>query len=253
MVRHDHFPKTRWSLIFRVGAEQESTALDALAELLRDYQPALQDYLVRYRRMNVDEAEEVVQGFIADKVMADRLLEQATATRGRFRSFLLRSLDNYRISRHRSQTARKRQPDGGVGALDAATGHRAPTPDAAASFDVAWARQLVHRCIDRFRVECEAAGDVRTWALFEQRVLKPTLEGEEPVAYEAMIDAMGFRSPREASNALVTAKRRFGRVLRREISAYVRDPDELEEELHNLLSVLSLGGAAGSQRLRTNE
>jgi RNA polymerase sigma-70 factor (ECF subfamily) len=223
-------------------AEQGGTS-DALAELLLSYRPVLRDYLVTYRRMRPEDAEDLVQGFIANKMIADRLVSHANQTRGRFRSFLLKALEHYRISQVRQAMAKKRRPDGGVMGLADHAAAQASEAGASAAFDTAWARGLIQRCLDRFEAECAAPGEERYWEVFDLRVLRPAMTGERPVDYATVVERLAFASPREASNALITAKRRFGRLIRDEVSRYVRDERELDDEVRGLFRALAEGGA----------
>ena len=52
------------------------------------------------------------------------------------------------------------------------------------------------------------------WGVFEARVLGPLFQNAEPVPYEQIVARFGFKSPAQASNVLVSARRMFERVLR---------------------------------------
>ena len=83
------------------------------------------------------------------------------------------------------------------------------------------------------------------WRLFEGRVLGPTLEDAEPLPYEQLVSELGYRSPSQAWNALVTVKRMFERSLRSVIRDYVGDGDErlIEEEIDDLHLLLARGAS----------
>src|SRR4051812_38640775 len=88
------FPMTQWSLVARAG-QPPAEARAALDVLLRRYAPALRAHLLLDRRMSGDrsKAEDVLQGFVADKVLERNLIALADRERGRFRTFLLAALD----------------------------------------------------------------------------------------------------------------------------------------------------------------
>jgi len=243
MAGYPEFPQTHWSLIYRAGEGDADAAARALSELLCEYQPVLREYLIARRRLSEADAEDLVQAFVADKVIAERLVEQANEARGRFRSFLLTALENYRTSELRRSMAQKRRPEGGVAALDPSQGLAAEAVGATDLFDIAWARQLIRRCIDRFELECERGGDMAYWTLFESRVLRPAMTNEKPIGYGALVGCLGFESPRVAANALITAKRRFARLIREEVARYACDEEELDEEVQRLFEVLAKGRA----------
>ena len=72
-----------------------------MAELIQAYSPALRDYLTQVRRVNADHADDLLQSFLADKILEDDLIRRAEQGRGRFRSFLVSSLDRFVADRHR--------------------------------------------------------------------------------------------------------------------------------------------------------
>ena len=89
----------------------------------------------------------------------------------------------------------------------------------------------------------EREGRTDLWKLFEGRILRPALDGAEPVAYEQLVTELGYKSPSQAWNALVTVKRMFERSLRSVIREYVGDDDEklVEEEIKDLHVLLARG------------
>ena len=102
------FPATQWSLV--ESARQSDTKIRhrALSVLLERYLPALRAYLVAEKRIDAERAQDLLQGFIADKIIEQRLLDHAQQAKGKFRSFLLVTLNHYVVSQHRTEAAAKR-------------------------------------------------------------------------------------------------------------------------------------------------
>src|SRR4051794_14531288 len=76
-MEYHPFPKTHWSLVRRAGGNEETdrqARKAALAALLARYQPALRSYLRVVRRMPADAADDLLQDFIADKLLEQDLL-----------------------------------------------------------------------------------------------------------------------------------------------------------------------------------
>ena len=96
------FRATRWSLVERGGADPVLRR-EALGSLFTLYFPALRAHLVVKRRLSPDAADELLQGFAADRVLGKRFLGHVDRAKGRFRSFLLRCLENYRIDNWRER------------------------------------------------------------------------------------------------------------------------------------------------------
>jgi transcriptional regulator with XRE-family HTH domain len=76
--------------------------------------------------------------------------------------------------------------------------------------------------------------------VFEGRVLAEALQ-ERPLAYEALAERYGLRSPAQAANLLVTAKRMYARLMRSAVGEYERDEAEVDEEIRDLRRILAGG------------
>lgn len=230
------FPTTRWSMVERAADDGHSRGRDALSELLMAYLPALRGHVMSRWRMHHADAEDILQAFVAEKVIRQRLIARADQRRGRFRSFLLTVLDNFvreRLRASASGLGRALQRPMPLEAV--ASDHAGAT--GANTFEVEWARAALGRAIASMRDACRQRPEV--WAVFEARTLGPALQGRDPEPYPALVDRLGLASAMRAANTLVTAKRMFERHLRDELGAYARDEDEAEQELRDLIEILS--------------
>lgn len=238
------FPPTHWTMIGRAGNADGPAAREALARLLEIYVPALRVHLVSFKRLDPTAADDLVQSFVAAKILESSLIAGADRSRGKFRTLLLTSLDRFVISERRKQSAAKR----GGNKLPAIDATEIDIPDSGSTppcraFDVAWARELLAEVLRRMRRECEESGRADLWTVFEGRLLQPLLNDAAPVEYDELVHRFGYASPTQAANALVTAKRTFQRVLRAAVAEYARSPEEIDEEIQDLWSVLAQSGA----------
>ena len=80
--KRSRFPQTHWSLVGRAAASDDLLRQQALTDLLMAYLPGLRAFLVEIRRVPADLAEDLLQGFVADKVLAAGLLRHANQGRG---------------------------------------------------------------------------------------------------------------------------------------------------------------------------
>ena len=87
------FLTTQWSIVLRAGRADDSDAHDALAFLCQRYWYPLYVF-VRKKGFGREHAEDVTQGFFA-RLIEKQVLGEAAPSRGRFRSFLLASLQNF--------------------------------------------------------------------------------------------------------------------------------------------------------------
>src|SRR5262245_39089031 len=230
----DSFPSTQWSLVDRAGAGDGVERQRALGDLLKRYLPALRAHLVVKKRIDRERAEDLLQGFVTNKVLEQGLIGRADPDKGRFRALLVTSLNHYVIDVFRHQ--RGTPPAFSLGDSDHAQAGDSGSPSDV--FDVAWARELLGEVLLRMRVECEKSRRYDIWGIFETRILGPTLDNATTLPYEQLVRRFGFRSPTQAANALVTAKRMFTRILRGVVGEYAGEAavDGEIRDLHQILA-----------------
>ena len=100
----DRFSTTRWSMVLACAdsAAGEETARKALAELCKTYWRPIFAFICR-RRYSVPDAQDLTQDFLL-MVLEGDLLKRADPSRGKFRSLLLKALQNFLTD----ETIRKR-------------------------------------------------------------------------------------------------------------------------------------------------
>src|SRR4051812_10649995 len=232
------FPVTQWSLVRQAAHSDPETKRRALTNLLEQYVPAMKCYLTMGKRLEPDKADDLMQSFLTSKVIDQDLIERADKDRGKFRTFILTALDRFIVNQHRFDRAQKRSPSN----MAAIEDQPEPADEEVApdeTFDVAWAKQVINRTVERMKQECRGSGRLDLWQVFEARVLAPTLGQSEAVPYEELIAKAGFTSPVQAANALVTAKRMFARIIRQVISEYEGSDAEIDGELNDLHEILA--------------
>lgn len=234
------FPTTHWSLVVQAGRSESDARRDALEKLLRCYLPALRAHLIRGRRLAPDAADDMIQDFVTSRIIERDLLAGADRDRGKFRTYLLATLDRFLVDRLRRERAAKRSPDDprrvqGIGAEEVADSARSDV------FDDAWAREVIQWSIKWMRDECASSGRDDVWLLFEERILNPLLNGTEPTDYELLVGRCKLTSASQASNVLITAKRMFARTLRAVVAQYALGDEAVESEIRDLYMILARG------------
>jgi hypothetical protein len=228
------FPPTQWTLVARA---QEGGSLD---ELLCAYCPVLRQYLIRVLRLRPEQAEDLVQDFVARRILEERLLDRADRARGRFRSFLLKCFTNFVRSEQRKERAAKRGPPASqMVNLDEHAGEIADPRQGRKDFDALWARQILGTALERMQRECADKGRKDVWGIFQRRILDPVFSEEPPRAYEDLVSDFGLKSPAQASNLLITAKRSFQRALEDTVRKTVSDETEVAGEIAALKRALA--------------
>ena len=231
-------------MIERVGRGGDQAARQALGSLLARYLPALRAYLIGKRGIQPHCAEDLLQEFIATKVLEKNLIGRADRALGsKFRTFLLTALDRFVLNKLRDARAAVRFPrTGRVVGLDAAYGVPSRGVSPPEAFEIAWAREVLEEVSRRMKAECMAKGRADIWVVFECRTLRPILDRTEPLDYEEVVKRFGYRSPLQAWNVLMTAKRMYRRLLLEVVAEYA-GPEHVEAEVAELREILSRGGA----------
>jgi RNA polymerase sigma-70 factor (ECF subfamily) len=240
------FPPTQWSLVGRVSQTTSGPQRQALEQLLSRYLPALRAHLVLERRIAPEQADDLLQGFVSNKILEHRLIARSDRDRGKFRTFLLRALNNFVIDEFRRGKLERKLllPSGQAGESDGedpqlnVVDQSSEDDVSSDAFDREWAQRVIGQAVERMRAECQLAGRSDIWGVFNARILGPAMRDEEPASYEQLIKDYKLASPAQASNVLMTAKRSFTRHLKTVVAEYAQGKD-MDEELLDLKRILS--------------
>jgi RNA polymerase sigma factor (sigma-70 family) len=231
------FATTHWSLVAALGS-RDIAGQAALETLCTRYWYPLYVWL-RSSGSTHEDAQDLVQAFLAEIIELDRI-DQADPQRGRFRSFLLASLKNFRAKQQRENRALKRGGGRANWSLDFVSAESSwanePFHENTADriFDRKWALQLIDRGITRLAESSQERG---RGELFE--LIKPFLSGyNNDASYQDVAEKVGM-----TTNAVKVAVHRWreqlGEAIRSEIRDTVLSEPEIDAELEYLFSILS--------------
>ena len=226
---------TRWSLVGRAAASDELTRQEAISELLVTYMPGLRAFLVKSRRIPADLADDILQGFIADKVLGAGFLRHANQGRGKFRNFVLKSISNYATTKLRKEHAVQKSVKGFDEKLITSIKANEETD----LFEQEWVKQLVQDALRLMEADCRNRDRTDMWRIFQLRVVEPIFKNAKPAQYEQVIRQFGLKTPRQAINLLANAKRCFTKNLRLAVGKYVKNDKDIETEISDLLRIIS--------------
>jgi RNA polymerase sigma-70 factor (ECF subfamily) len=233
------FNTTHWSLVLACGEKGDTLqAKAALAKLFQTYWYPLYAY-VRRRDYSEQDAEDLVQGFCAH-LQEKHALAKADPQRGRFRTFLLCSLQNFLANEKARAHAQKR----GYGrkmvflnSEDARERYRLEPADKLTPeviFEMRWAHAVLEETLARLRADFVVKGRER---LFDELVSFLSVNGPAD-SYQQVAARLGL--PLSAIKTTVHRLRQdYGMKLREEIAKTVSTPDEIDEELRYLRRVLA--------------
>ncbi len=194
---------------------------------------------VRRRGNSPSEAEDLTQGFFA-RLLEKNYISDVTPGVGRFRSFLLTSLKHYLANEwDRAQTLKR---GGGKAILsldeqDAEGRYQFEpaeniTPERL--FEKRWALTVLERVLAALRQEFVATEKAE---LFDE--LKIFISTDGPGCSYAEIAARTGLKEGTVKVAVHRLRRRYGQLLRAEISNTLRAPEDVEDEVRYLVGVLS--------------
>jgi DNA-directed RNA polymerase specialized sigma24 family protein len=213
------FPRTDWAGL--VKAPGDEVRLD---QLIRLYWQPLKIFLLASFPTLRDQAESLLQDFAQDRMLKEGWLLRADQNRGRFRDFLKTSLRNFVLD-HLNRADVKNAPVSLDDLPQEPAQAETQSQTEAEAFDLAWARTVLAETLRRMEVDCKnpAAEQPRRsyiWEMFRLRLLDPVFEDTEPPPYDELIGRFGLKSPSEASNTLLSAKRIFKTHLNQVIQEY---------------------------------
>ena len=235
------FKTTNWVLISKASSGSEMERLDALGHLFRDYAPVLTEFLERFYRLSPNQADEHVQDFISDRILAGDLLHRASAKRGRFRTFLLTAIRSYLTDRLRTANSQKRRPPNGfvhLGEFEPDSVNLPHSEQEESIFNEVFARQLIAESIRRTHEYCRRTNQLDAWEILFARILGPFLEDQPLTDYAQLVDELNLPSIALAQQKLTTVKRIFRRQFRDVIADYTASDFEAEEEIAYLKEFL---------------
>ena len=229
------FATTRWTVVVQAGADDSPTAVAAMESLCQAYWFPIYAH-VRRRGFGWEEARDLTQDFFASLIKHDSIA-RVRSERGRFRTFLLASLDYFLADRSDHIRAAKRGSGKAMVELDALEAEQRlaiepsthETPDLA--FDRRWISVLIERALESLQSEQVDAGRRVHFDLVKRYLEHDAERGD----YETAAASLAV-----TPNAVAAMVRRLRLGVRElliaEVIHTVGTPGEAEDELRRLLS-----------------
>ena len=232
------FSTTHWSVVLTAGAFGSADSRQALERLCRTYWYPLYTYL-RRRGCDTHQAEDYTQAFFA-VLLQRRGFQQASPQRGKFRSFLLSSLNHFLADERDRAEAQKRGGGREIVSLDvedAETRYRLePAHDLTPEklFEKSWSLTILGNAMARLKAEFTEAGKQQTF-----ECLKPHLPaGRGPASYKDVAAELAMTEG-AVKVAVHRLRQRYRRLVRDEIAQTVSTPEQVDEEIRDLFASLA--------------
>ncbi len=240
------FNTTRWSVVLSCADSgiESAAARDALSELCKSYWRPIFTYVCR-RGYSTQDAEDLTQDFFTSLVNGP-LLERADPERGRFRSLLLKALQDFLGHATEKLNAHKR--GGGVKFVSwddwmaeapsqlTISAHVLNSWSPERVYDLRWAATVVEQALRRLREECQSKKRLR---LFETLSLYLATERGD-VSYRNLATTLGIAES-AVKKQLHNLRRRYRWLLCDEVAQTVEDPSDVENEIRYLCAMLAAG------------
>ena len=231
------FHTTHWSVVLAARADDPARARDALEQLCTVYWYPLYAFLRRRGNQPAD-AEDLVQGFI-EHLLECGFFQTADPDKGRFRSYLLTSLNHFLADGEVRAGRLKRGAGKPILSLDAlvAESRYALEPEDPGTpeqlFERRWALTLLNTVMQRLETEAVESGRAN---LFHH--IKGVLLGDRGgVPYAELASQLGM-SETALTVTVHRLRQRYRELVRQEIAHTVSRPVEIDEEMRHLFQVL---------------
>ena len=233
------FRPTRWSVVLLSAQSKAPGSRAALAALCRLYWYPLYAF-IRRRGYNPEDAQDLTQGFFLH-LLDHKALAQVDPLKGKFRSFLLASIQNYLSKQVDRARCLKRGGKTEFVRLDAQNAEDRyqlePTDYLTAEkiFDARWALTLLDEAMRLLSAEYAGQGKMATLEVlkpFLRPINSEALPSHEQVAGQLGVEANAVRT------IIHRLRKRYTMLLRAEVARTLSDPGEIDEELHALCDAL---------------
>jgi RNA polymerase sigma factor (sigma-70 family) len=231
------FSTTHWSVVLAAGAPGSGDSREAMERLCRTYWFPLYTYL-RRRGYDTYGAEDCTQAFFA-ALLQRHALHRADPQQGRFRSFLLSSLNHFLADERDRAGAQKRgggRPIVSLDVGDAETRYQIePAHDLTPEklFEKSWALTVLGNAMAKLKAEFAGSKE----QLFE--TLKPYLPaGKGPTSYKDVAARLGMTEA-TVKVTVYRLRQRYRQLVREEIAQTVSTPEQVDEEIRDLFASLA--------------
>jgi len=232
------FATTHWSVVLEAGREESAQAGEALEQLCRTYWYPLYAY-VRRKGHDPNDAQDLTQEFFA-RLLRGNFLNTVEQRKGKFRSFLVASLEHFLVKEWVRANRQKRGGGQAILSLDeeGAENRYALEPagnlSAQKLYERRWAMTLLDRAMKRLGEECHQHGKRE---LFE--CVKNLLSGDAQEEGYRELAAGVTMSEGALRVAVHRLRQRYGILLREEIAQTVATQAEVDEEVRCLFAAFN--------------
>jgi DNA-directed RNA polymerase specialized sigma24 family protein len=232
------FATTHWSTVLAAGDSASPHSREALEKFCRTYWYPLYA-LVRRKGYSPEDAQDLTQAFF-ERFIEKHYLKNVVVERGRFRRFLLTSLNHFLANEWDRSQALKRGGGLGIFTADPAVLEKRYASEVGSQgpperhFDRLWAEAVMDHALTLLEDEFKAPGKADQFDALADFASRSPDEGE----YAKVGERLGLNSHAVAM-AVARLRDRYRALVRAEIADTVDGATDLEAELRYLVELVS--------------
>jgi RNA polymerase sigma factor (sigma-70 family) len=235
----NRFQTTRWSVVLVSAQSQAPGCKEAFADLCQLYWYPMYAF-IRHRGYSAHDAEDLVQGFFLH-LIERKTLSRVDRSKGKFRSFLLASLQYYLAKEEERKSSLKRGGKAEFVHLDAEIAEERyrmePVEDISPEkiFDARWAMVLLGEAMNRLGQRYAVQGKAATFQTLKA-FLDP-INSKNPPSYEEAAAELQV-SVGAIKTLIHRLRKQYTDFVREEVSRTVSESADLDAEIHQLCQAL---------------
>jgi RNA polymerase sigma factor (sigma-70 family) len=232
------FATTHWSVVLAAGSPESTRYKEALETLCRTYWFPLYAFLRRHG-CDAHQAEDYIQAFFT-RMLEKHFLNAVDVKSGKFRSFLLVSLKNFVANEIDRVQAQKRGGHHRVLSIDFGNAERQyisePSHEMSPEklFEKSWAITVLEHAMNQLQAEFASSNKL---SLFDHLRVYLTAQADG-IPYRDMAVQLEMTEG-AVKMAVHRLRARYRDLLRENVAQTVATPGQIDEEIHELLAVLS--------------
>lgn len=243
VLKGQRFPPTHWTEIAAARRDGSTAAAEALNRLCGTYWYPIYAYIRRKGHSDAD-AKDIAQGFF-HHLLEKNLLGSADRTKGKFRSFLLGSLNYFLANLYTFERAQKRGGGFVFISLDDKEGEERyalePVHDLSPEklFERRWALDLHEQAIQHLKDDYARQGKLELFDRLKPFLIDQTDSGD----YLTVARALNM-TPGAVTTASSRLRSRYGEFINAEIARTVASPEDIPGERRYICEVLCQANAS---------
>lgn len=234
-----NFNTTHWSVILAAGSEDSVVAQRGLQELCQLYWYPLYAF-ARKQGENVNDAQDMVQGFF-EVFLSKKYIDDIDSSKGRFRSFLLRSMKHFMSNQWKKSRAQKRGGKLNPVSFDCEVaesryslenGHNL-SPDVL--FDRCWILTLLDSVLDRLKEQYKVDGRENVFECLKDSLV----QRKSDISRAEQAKDLGITEA-AVKVAVHRLRQRYQKIFKEMVSETLQNDADIESEMKELLKILKM-------------